>query len=316
MIRRFHDLPSLTTLSVFEATARHSSLKLATQELNVTSGAISRQIRSLEAELGVPLFIRTGRGVKLTSAGEEFYAAVAAGFSRMADVARDIKRGDRSRNVTIASTDTTATMWLVPRMSDFWQRHPDIMIDYQFAENSKSFPPEEMKLRIRYGLGGWINDVMEPLFDDWLYPVCSPAFAARHSGAAIASLPELPLLDVDWVAPDWITWEDALIHGGLGARAFHVRRFGKFSLAMQAAAADQGVALAWHRMITPMLARGELVRITDMIFPAPGSYYLTWNRNRKLSPAASLLRDWIHDQAATERAQPSPQLQPRRASTG
>ncbi|PDS77891.1 hypothetical protein [Rhizobium sp. L43] len=111
-------------------------------------------------------------------------------------------------------------------------------------------------------------------------------------------------------------------------------------MSMQAAAADQGVALAWHRMITPMLARGASW-ITDMIFPAPGSYYLTWNRhhydrengprmengqikvptgpglgsNRKLSPAASLLRDWIHDQAATERAQPSPQLQPRRAST-
>lgn len=82
---------------------------------------------------------------------------------------------------------------------------------------------------------------------------------------------------------------------------------GYISLAMQAAAADQGVAIGWHRMITPMLARGELIRLTDLIFAAPGTYYLTWNRTRKLSPAALLLREWIHEQAAIERAQPGPE---------
>lgn len=306
MARRFYDLPSLTTLAVFEATARHSSLKLATEELNVTSGAISRQIKALEAELGVPLFVRTGKGVRLTPAGEEFYATIAAGFSRISDVARTIKRGDRSRNVTIVTSDTTATMWLGPRMPDFWQRHPDIMIDHQLAENSKSFRPEEVELRIRHGMGGWINDVMEPLFDDWLYPVCSPAFAARHRDATVADLPNLPLLDIDWVAPDWVTWEEALLHGGLAGRPFRGRRFGKFSLAIQAAAAGQGLAIGWHRMISPMLARGELVRLTELIFPAPGTYYLTWNRARKLSAAALLLRDWIHDQAAVERQRTAP----------
>jgi LysR family transcriptional regulator, glycine cleavage system transcriptional activator len=306
MVRSFYNLPSLTALSVFEATARHSSLKAATAELNVTSGAISRQIKALEAELGVALFIRTARGVVLTPAGEELYATVAAGFSRMSDTTRAIKRGDRSRNVTLATTDTTGTMWLVPRMPEFWQRHTDIMIDHQLAENSRNFRPEEVDLRIRHGMGGWINDVAEPLFDDWLYPVCSPAFAARHAGVTIADLPDLPLLDIDWVAPDWVTWEEALMQGGLTTRPRFTRRLGKFSLAMQAAAADQGVAIGWHRMITPMVARGELVRLTNLIFPAPGTYYLTWTRTRKLSPAAQVLQGWIQEEAAAERAQPGP----------
>lgn len=306
MSRHFYDLPSLTALLVFEAAARHGSLKSATMELNVTSGAISRQIKGLEDELGVPLFTRNGRGVVLTPAGEELYATIAAGFSRIADVARGIQRLDRSRNVTIVTTDTTASMWLVPRMSAFWSRHPDIMIDHQLAENNRTFRPEELDLRIRHGMGGWINDEMEPLFGDWLYPVCSPDFAARHREVTIADLPDLPLLDINWVTPDWVTWDDALIQAGIGVRPQHSRQFGKFSLAMQAAAAGQGVAIAWHRQITPMLERGELVRLTDFIFRAPGTYYLTWSKSRPLSSAAQKLRQWIHELAAEERAKPDP----------
>lgn len=124
MVRPFFELPALTSLMAFEATARHSSLKAATTELNVTPGAISRQIKALEADLSVALFLRTGRGVTLTPAGEELYATVAAGFSRIADVTRKLKRGDLSRNVRIACTDTTASLWLIPRMPEFWQRHP------------------------------------------------------------------------------------------------------------------------------------------------------------------------------------------------
>lgn len=306
MARTHYDLPSLTALAVFEATARHASLKAAAPELNVTSGAISRQVKALEAELGVSLFLRTGRGVTLTAAGEELYATLAAGFSRISDVSRSLKRGDKSRNVTIASTDTTASMWLVPRMPAFWQRHPDIIIDHQLAENSVSFRPEVLDLRIRHGHGSWLNDKAEPLFDEWLYPVCSPDFAARHAGATMNDLPELRLLDIDWVAPDWVTWEAALQQAGAKAFPRHARRFGKFSLAVQAATAGQGVVLGWHRMIRPLLEKGELVRLTELMFPAPGSYWLTWSKDRKLSPAAIELRDWIHEQAAEEQAHALP----------
>src|SRR6516164_6737575 len=93
MVRRFCDLPSLTTLAVFEASARHLSFKLAASELNVTPGAISRQVKAIEEEVGVPLFVRNAKGVVLTPAGEELYSVLASGFSKASDVVRSIKRG-------------------------------------------------------------------------------------------------------------------------------------------------------------------------------------------------------------------------------
>jgi DNA-binding transcriptional LysR family regulator len=93
----------------------------------------------------------------------------------------------------------------------------------------------------------------------------------------VRDLPDLPLLDIDWVAPDWVTWEQALLQANTSARSLSTRRFGKFSLALQAASAGQGLVLGWHRMVAPMLDRGELVRLTDMVLPAPGTYWLTWS---------------------------------------
>lgn len=300
-MRRFHDLPSLTSLVGFEAVARQGNMKMAAAELNVTAGAVSRQITALEHDLGVPLFTRTGRGVVLTPDGEELHATILAGFVRISDVVRSIRRGDRLRNVRIATTDTTATMWLCPLMPEFWKLHPDIMIDHLLAENTKVFRPEEVDLRIRFGLGDWRNETAEILFDECIYPVCSPAFALEHATAQSADLPDLPLLDVEGVAPDWISWDEALASANLHTRPGHTRRFGKFGLAILAAQADQGVALGWHRMVRPLIQRGDLVRFTDLVLPAQGSYHLTWNTVRGLSGASHLLHDWIRVIAEQER---------------
>jgi DNA-binding transcriptional LysR family regulator len=140
MVRRYYDLPSLTALAVFEASARHLSFKQAAAELNVTPGAISRQIKAIEDELGVPLFVRLGTGVTLTTAGEDLYGVLASGFSRAADIVRTIKRGDRSKNVTLACTDAFATMWLIPRMPDFWTRYSDIAVDHLISDDPRAYP--------------------------------------------------------------------------------------------------------------------------------------------------------------------------------
>ncbi|MER9064844.1 LysR family transcriptional regulator [Mesorhizobium sp. M0698] len=105
MDHRYYDLPSLAALEVFESSARHLSFKLAASELDVTSGEIRRQIKAIEDELGVPLFVRPGTGVMLTSAGKDLYSVLASSLSKASDLVRTIKRGDRSRNVTIAATD-------------------------------------------------------------------------------------------------------------------------------------------------------------------------------------------------------------------
>ena len=203
MVRRYYDLPSLTTLAIFEASARHLSFKLAAAELNVTPGAVSKQIKAIEDELGVPLFVRRGTGVTLTSAGEDLYGVLSGSFSRAAEVVRTIKRGDRSKNVTIACTDALATMWLIPRMADFWERFPEITVDHLISDNPRDYRRAEVELRVRYGLGAWADETAELLFDDTIYPVCGPGFARRHRNVTPEALPDLPLLHVDWVDPEW-----------------------------------------------------------------------------------------------------------------
>ncbi|MEZ2127841.1 MULTISPECIES: LysR substrate-binding domain-containing protein [unclassified Sinorhizobium] len=301
MVRRFYDLPSLTTLAVFEASARHLSFKLAASELNVTPGAISRQVKAIEEEVGVPLFLRNGKGVALTPAGEELYNVLASGFSKASDVVRAIKRGDRARNVTIACTDAFATMWLIPRMPDFWRRYPDIAVDHLISDNAKDYRRAEVELRVRYGFGAWLDETAELLFDDTIYPVCSPAFAAAHPDVTAAELGELPHLHVDWVDPDWASWDEVLLRAGIPHGHGGGRRFGKFNVAVQAAMAGQGVAVGWDRLIRAFIDEGRLVRLTDLMIPAPGAYYLTTNNNRELSGAAEVLRDWLREMAEQER---------------
>ena len=201
MVRRYYDLPP-DSLAVFEASARHLSFKLAAGELNVTPGAVSRQVKAVEDELGVQLFVRLGSGVVLTSAGEDLYSVLASGFSRAAEIVRTVKRGDRSKNVTLACSDAFATMWLIPRMPDFWTRYSEISVDHLISDNPRDYRRAEVELRIRYGFGSWPDENAELLFSKPLSglrrEVCQSA-----SGRDVASLPDLPLLHVDWVGPNW-----------------------------------------------------------------------------------------------------------------
>src|SRR5262245_60676728 len=260
MVRRYYDLPSLTALAVFEASARHLSFKQAAAELNVTPGAVSRQVKAIEDELGVPLFVRLGTGVALTSAGEDLYGVLANSFSRAAAIVRTIKSGDRSKNVTLACTDAFATMWLISRMPDFWAKHADIAVDHLISDDPRAYRRAEVELRVRYGFGSWPDENAELLLDETIYPVCGPEFAKAHRDTTAESLPELPLLHVDWVDPDWTDWDELFHRIGVAHRPVRGRRFGKFFVALQAAQADQGIALGWHRLVKSQIDEGKLVR--------------------------------------------------------
>ncbi|MER9921249.1 MULTISPECIES: LysR substrate-binding domain-containing protein [unclassified Mesorhizobium] len=301
MLHRYYELPSPTALEVFEASARHLSFKLAASELNVTSGEISRQIKAIEDELGVPLFVRPGTGVTLSRAGKDLYSVLASTLSKASDVVRTIKRGDRTRNVTIASTDAFASMWLMPRMPSFWSQHGDITVDHLISDSSRDYRRAEVELRIRYGFGSWPEERSELLFGDVIYPVCGPGFAQEHRDATAKCLPELPLLHVEWMEPEWAGWDEVLRRARIPRGPLRGRRFSKFFVALQAAQADQGVAVGWHRLVRTSVEEGKLVRITDLELDAPGGYYLTWNDNRTLSPGAERLREWLRKISAEER---------------
>ena len=293
MVYRYYRLPSLTSLAAFEASARHRSVKRAADELNVTPGAVSRQIKGLEEELGVPLFGRSQAGLTLTADAEALYAVLAQAFSRTAETVEVIRSGNRARRVTLACTHAVATHWLMPRMGGFWRRFPEITVDHLISDDARDFRRAEVDLRIRYGFGAWPDETSLPLMTETIYPVGGPEFARQHAGCAATDIPELPLLHVDWVDAEWTGWDEFLRRAGVPHGALSGRRFSTFAVTLQACQEDQGLALGWDRLVRSLVDAGRLVPFTDLRVAAPGSYHLTWNTNRPLGEATRTLRDWL-----------------------
>ena len=297
MTSRHYRLPSLNALATFEASARHRSFRRAADELNVTAGAVSRQIKALEAELGAPLFDRTPGALTLTAAGELLRGVLSDAFGRVGEAVGRIRMGQQPQ-VTVASTHGFAKCWLMPRMIDFWQRHPDICVNHLISDDGRDYRRAEVDLRIRYGFGSWPGETALKLFDDLLYPVAAPGFARRHSSATAGDLARLPLLHVDWVDPDWTGWDELLRRGHVVHSGLTGRRFGNFDVALQACKDGQGIAIGWHRMVEGLVAQGELVRFTDLSVAAPGAYYLTWDAGPPLKDQAAEFREWLAAEAA------------------
>ena len=307
MVRRFYNLPSLTTLAVFEASARHLSFTRAGRELNVTPGAVSRQIKSLEAEIGCPLFQRVHRGVVLTSEGEELHGVLSRAFSQTAAAFHHIKRQGGARSVTVGASTAFASLWLLPRLAAFWRASPEVVLNHVISDNPQDLRLAQVDLRIRYGQGAWPEEDAALLFPDRIYPVCAPEFAKRHEDAATAAdLARLPLLQIDRVDPDGSSWDDWVTLLGQprvkGADAPRSPRFNNYVISLQVAEEAQGVALGWDSLVRPLIEAGRLARITDLEIPAPGAFYITGSRGRELGSDAQVLRDWLIAEVARERA--------------
>ena len=158
MVRRFYDLPSLTALAAFEAVARHRSMTRAAAELNVTTGAISRQVKSLESFVGGPLLRRERRGVEVSAKGAELYAVLSTAFSQFSHTLRQIKSTATTAAVTVGAPTAFASLWLMKRIGDFWRAHPDITINHLVSDNAHDLRRAEIDLRIRYGNGSWPDE--------------------------------------------------------------------------------------------------------------------------------------------------------------
>ncbi|MEX0923882.1 MAG: LysR substrate-binding domain-containing protein [Rhodovibrionaceae bacterium] len=299
MARRNYDLPSLTALAAFEAAARHLSLKRASEELNVTPGAVSRQIKALEGAVGCALFLRRPRGVELTAEGEALYGTLSRSFSQIAETYHRLQSAARTLSVTIGATTAFASMWLMPRLGAFWRAHQDITINHAISDDPRELRTASVDLRVRYGTGVWPDETSLLLFGDRIYPVCGPGFGAQHRVRQAEELLALPLLQLAGVDPSWTDWEEWLRRAGVVGRPRAGRSFNNYVIALQAAQDDQGLALGWHSLVAPLLAEKKLVRLGKTEIEAPGGFYVTWNASRDLTAEAVALRDWLLAQTPT-----------------
>jgi DNA-binding transcriptional LysR family regulator len=293
MARRHYQLPSLTGLNTFDACARHGSFTAAAGELGVTLGAVSRQVKALEAELECPLFLRLHRGVELTPEGIDLFQTLSSSFQQIGRLCQEFRKRAKSSDVTLAATTAFASLWLMPRIGGFWQQYRDINLNHAISDNPLDSGFLNADIRIRYGDGSWRGEETSKLFDDRIYPVCGREFAERHDPREPADLLRHPLLQLDSVDPSWTGWELPLRLWGCDPRRANFRRFNNYVVALQAAEENQGIVLGWHSQVGALVERGTLLRIGSMEIDAPGSFYLCWAENRVLSESASRLRDWL-----------------------
>lgn len=281
----------LNALRAFEAAARHQNLTRAAAELCVGQAALSHQIKTLEARLGVVLFHRLARGVALTDEGAALYPVLNDAFDRIAGTLERFRDGRYREVLTLGVVATFATGWLLPRLPAFARAHPDIELRLQTHNNRVDLLGEGLDLAIRFGDGDWQGQVSTPVLHAPFVAVCSPALA--RSLASPRDLAQVTLLR-SYRADEWPRW--FAIAGTTAVDARGPVFDSSLALAAAAAAGD-GVALLPQRMFRQDLDAERLVQPFEVALDA-GSYWLTRLRSRPHGHAAQRFEAWLQQQAA------------------
>lgn len=289
-----HALPPLSTLRAFEAAARLESFSRAADEISVTHGAVSHQIRSLERALGTALFARNGRRVALTSAGRHFAERVRAALEDLAEAAQFVRRAERDGAVSVSMLPSFAARWLMPRLGRFMERHPAIAVNIHTSITLVDFRRDDVDLAIRFGGGRWPDLEAHKFMDEEFFPVVSPRFNRGRLPKHPAELGKFPLLRSS--DEPWTPWFRA---AGVHFKEPHSMVFTDSNLLLQAALDGRGIALARSSIAEADLRAGKLMRLFKLAVPAHGASYVVWPKG-KLSANAMLFRDWLLEERQRE----------------
>jgi LysR family glycine cleavage system transcriptional activator len=290
-------LPPLNAIRAFEAAARHLSITVAADELNVTPGAVSRQIRSLEESLGLQLLYRGHRQITLTSAGEDYYRAVTKAMDGLREATRRLTKRARRKQLKIRAYTTFAMRWLIPRLSSFHAANPGIEVLLTASLDPVDFRKEDIDGAIRLGDGKWSGVNAYRLVSNVLLPVCSPRLLSDGNNVTKpADLRHQTLLHSIARPDDWRYWLEATgvdrevePRGGMSYQSS--------AMAYAAAVEGQGFAIAQQFLVADDLASGRLVapfhQTVDM---GDFTYYLLTPADRAESPSMATFRTWLLDQ--------------------
>lgn len=288
-------LPPTNSLVVFEAAARHMNFTRAAEELAVTQSAVSRQIQLLEEHLGLPLFQRQARGLSLTRDGERLHRAVSMGLEHIANVAADIRRQRGPGELTVATSVSFASYWLVARIASFRAAHPDIELRLVAASPVYDLAAAGIDLAVRYGGGEWPGVEATRLFDNEIWPVCAPSYLkGRPPIGSPADLTRETLLHLSKFDRNWVTWESFLAAFGITEEPkLRGLTFDNHHVLIQAALRGEGVALCGRRLAEDFIAHGDLVRPVEEALKSDRGFYLIRPRDTPMSQAARLFHEWL-----------------------
>ena len=285
-------LPSLNALRAFEASARHQRFTLAGEELNVTAGAVSHQVKALEDELGIVLFERLSNQLRLTPAGQRYLDAIGDAFDRIESGTRGLYVQADRRQLAISTSPNFAAKWLVPRLGGFTAQYPEMALRLDQSERHTNFIREQIDVAIRYGEGPWPGLSCTRLGDEFLLPVCAPSLKAFRSLNDIAAGGLLHVNDrqawAAWFAEQGAPAESLAVGGGIV--------FNQESAAVDAAVAGQGLALARSSLVAHALQQKELIvpLARDLRFrQGKQAYWLVYPQEGEMNGNVAAFTNWL-----------------------
>ena len=296
-------------LRAFESVSRHLSYQLAAEELHVTPAAVKQLVSKLEAALGTKLLRRKGRGLELTQQGRAGQEDLGIAMRYIASSVVKMRQHEQINKLIVSVESSFATAWLVPRLEEFRVRHPEINVLIDSSQRIVDLHHSEVDVAIRYGVESDQGLVVHRLFDDQIFPVCSPAFAKGPPKLGnLADLANVTLIHWDiselaWARETrrWFTWQSWFAHAGATHlatdRGLH---FNDYGLAVQAAVAGQGVVLASWPILRGPISAGLLTRPFGETVTTDIGYDLVTTPHARSRPEVEAFIAWLIDAADRE----------------
>ncbi|MBX3586170.1 MAG: LysR substrate-binding domain-containing protein [Ramlibacter sp.] len=294
-------------LRAFEAVARHLNFRAASEEMALTQSAVSRQIQSLEEEVGVPLFLRHTRAVELTSAGAQLLMAVTQALPRIDGAVRQIRQSAGRRSVSLTTFASFASMWLIPRLEAFQRDNPDIDIRIDASDSAVDLDVADVDLALRYGPVANMPPNAVRMFGEQLTPVASPWLLKSGQPlvkpADVANFALIEAGDAHRTHMEWLTWRRWLDENQLGKLT--PKRWLYFNYAyqmVQAALTGQGLVLARLPLVAESLANGDLIEpLPQLRLDSPMAYWLLVGPRSAQRPEIRAFCAWLTAQSKATR---------------
>jgi DNA-binding transcriptional LysR family regulator len=288
-------LPSISALLAFEAVARHGSATEAARDLNLTQSAVSRQLKTLEDQLGVALLLRPGRGLALTPEGQSYVEEVRQILHRLAQASIATRTNPAGGTLNLAILPAFGMHWLAPRLRDFARRHPEVTVNLSTRLAPFDFRTSAFDAAIHFGREDWPSVGYLPLLPEIVVPVCAPGLLPQPLEEPAQILAH-DLLHLETRPRGWARWLRAV---GIKEPAPPGMVFDQFSTMAQAAIHGLGIALLPTFFAEPYLSDGQLVLASEHTTESIGNYYLVWPQDRPDTKAVASFREWLAEQANT-----------------
>jgi LysR family glycine cleavage system transcriptional activator len=288
---------SLKGLYYFYLAAERLSFKKAAEELHVTQAAISQQIRQLEDVLGLVLFVRNHRSVELTPAGVRLFPVVKSSFDSLQRGIDELSDDADPNTITVSVIASFAQRWLIPRLGEFYNEHPEIKVMLQTTDDLETFADGTVDLAIRLGGGKYPDLKSELLMDDYVYPVCHPLYRDKLNLNSQADLERSRLL---FDSRSSLTWDKWFEREGVAIDNPHYfTGYDASHYIVEGLLAGQGVALMRHSLVADLISNGSLVRLFDSSLKLSMSYFICAPAHYFQRPKLIAFIRWLKGEAAS-----------------